>query len=172
VIKWLEEYLDFFLYPQLLALLLYLDRDAFGLSWVGLFVLGWVAWTFAEYWIHRSVLHWFYWDSVHMRHHDHPRELSRFPLWQVPSYFLAIYGVVWGLSHLAGSNPTPVFAGIVLGWVMFFVMHHVMHHAPSLLPNFSIRHNAHHKLTHMNYGITVDWWDRVFGTYRQPRVKA
>ena len=32
--------------------------------------------------------------------------------------------------------------------------------------DFARRHNAHHKMVTCNYGITIDLWDRVFGTYR------
>lgn len=169
MLKTVEEYADFYIYPALLAYLLWADGArliASPLLWAAMFAVGWVAWTLAEYVIHRWVLHTFYWMGIHQRHHENPRELTRFPLWQIPSYFVAIYLVVW---VVAGHWTTAVFAGIILGWIEFLTMHHVMHHYPHLVPKFAMRHNAHHKLTDMNYGIAVDWWDRLFGTFRQSR---
>lgn len=166
MLKAIEEYGDFFIYPALLAYLLYADAARLVSSpftWAAMFALGWAVWTFAEYVAHRWVLHGMYWMGIHELHHKRPRELSRFPVWQIPSYFLAIFVAVWLVS---GQWTTAVYAGIILGWIMFFVMHYLLHQYPALFPAFTIRHNAHHKLTTMNYGITVDWWDRVFGTFR------
>lgn len=166
MLKAIEEYGDFLIYPALFIYLLVADAARMlehPAWWAAMFAVGWVVWTLAEYWIHRSVLHGFYWMGIHELHHKRPRQLSRFPVWQIPSYFLAIYLGVW---VVAGTWTTAVFAGIILGWVMFFMMHHALHHFPQYLPAFAVRHNAHHKLTVMNYGITVDWWDRVFGTFR------
>lgn len=73
---------------------------------------------------------------------------------------------VWLVS---GQWTVAVYSGIILGWLMFFLTHHVLHHRPRWLQAFAIRHNAHHRLTSMNYGVTVDWWDRLFGTYRSPK---
>lgn len=152
---WLHYYSDFVIYPALLIGLVLADVPSIGPVWLLWFAIGFIAWTFAEYVIHRWVLHGPYWMAIHQRHHEHPREHVLFPIWQLP-YVHAAY------------------AGIILGWIGFFVMHHLMHHIQDLRPypwlqDFAIRHNAHHKLTDRNYGITVDWWDRVFRTKRVAR---
>jgi sterol desaturase/sphingolipid hydroxylase (fatty acid hydroxylase superfamily) len=171
LVKWAEEYLDFYLYPLLLVFLVaydfhrLLDQTWF---WVLMFLAGWMAWNVAEYIIHRWVLHGPYWMGIHQRHHEHPRELTRFPLWQIPMYFVVIYGAVWACS---GPWTVPVYAGVILGWIQFFALHHALHHYGHLrvFQGFAIRHNAHHKMTTVNYGIGVDWFDRLLGTYRAPK---
>ncbi len=166
-VKRAKYYVDFFTYPALLLLLFWQDGNklaAHPIAWAAFAVTGFVMWTLAEYWLHRSILHGPYWMRIHEIHHKRPRDLTDFPIWQIPSYFLAIYALVW-LGF--GDWRLAVYAGIMVGWILFFTMHHVMHHHPHLVQAFAIRHNAHHKTTTCNYGITVDWWDRVFGTFRR-----
>lgn len=167
MLKAIEEYGDFFIYPILLCWMIYMDAARLFAEpawWLTMFAVGWVAWTFAEYWVHRSVLHGPYWMAIHQRHHENPRELTRFPVWQIPSYFGAIFVATWLVS---GHWTVAVYSGIILGWLMFFGTHHVLHHHAGWMPDFAIRHNRHHKVVNMNYGITVDWWDRLFGTFRR-----
>lgn len=168
---------DFITYPSLVIALPFIDAAlliAHPVRWVLAFAAGFALWTFAEYWIHRSVLHGWYWMGIHERHHNHPREETNFPIWQIPAYFAVIFGLLW-LSF--GAYYLAAFAGVILGWIGFFVMHHLMHHleqgewlpqgVQDWLQDFAIRHNAHHKMTNRNYGITTDFWDRVFGTMRK-----
>lgn len=164
---------DFVIYPALVVALFIYDRAALGLAWGAMFAFGFIVWTLAEYWIHRLVLHGPYWMDIHERHHNRPREQVVFPIWQIPAYFLASFIV---LSLIFGAWTPPVFAGFVLGWIGFFGMHHVMHQlepreldAWGLLA-FARRHNLHHKVTDANYGITTDFWDRVFGTFRDVKL--
>lgn len=169
MIKTLEEHIDWFTFPVLFLMLHVFNlawlEDGL-LSWLALLAFGWGVWTLAEYVIHRWVLHGPYWMAIHQRHHEHPRELTRFPLYQIPGYFVVIWLLTW---LVVGALWPPVFAGIVLGYLSFITMHAVMHHAPALVPGHAIAHNAHHKLTSMNYGISTVFWDRVFGTYRPAR---
>ena len=48
--------------------------------------------------------------------------------------------------------------------------HQVQHEKPELcfwMP-LPVHHLHHHgKMWHHNFGILVDWWDRVFGTYKK-----
>lgn len=169
--------LDFFTYPLTCAAMPVIDYAlvmAHPILWALAFFAGLLLWTFAEYWIHRSVLHGVYWMGIHERHHKHPREEVNFPIWQIPAYFLVIFGMLW-LAF--GAYCFAAFAGVVLGYIAFFTLHHLMHRMEQAawlsrgshewLQDFAIRHNAHHKLTDQNYGITTDLWDRIFGTLRR-----
>jgi sterol desaturase/sphingolipid hydroxylase (fatty acid hydroxylase superfamily) len=167
-------YLDFFLYPAIVLACLWYDFENAGLSRLLLFVTGFIVWTLAEYWIHRSVLHGPLWMDIHERHHNHPRELTAFPIWQIPSYFVIILILTWAI---VGDAWPPVYGGIVTGFMMFGTMHHLMHHVEDLrhypwLYQFARRHTLHHKRTDKNFGISTDIWDRVFGTYQQPKERA
>lgn len=169
--------LDFFMYPAVVLAMLYLSTPLMilwpfktALAIVG----GFVMWTFAEYWIHRVVLHGPYWMAIHERHHTHPKEETVFPLFQVPFYFAVIY---WLVFFGFGRWHDPVFAGVIVGYIVFFTMHHLMHMLEPAtlakwpwLEDFASRHNAHHKVTNLNYGITTDFWDKVFRTYRPRRA--
>lgn len=174
--QWLTYYFDFVLYPAVVVACIVFDWRtvaAHPSAWGVLMVVGFVVWTFAEYWIHRAVLHGPYWMGIHERHHTHPREMTAFPFWQIPMYFATIFALTW---FVCGQWTPPVFAGIIVGWIGFFLMHHLMHQMTPrqlaewpYLEAFARRHNLHHKVTDANYGITVDIWDRVFRTYREIR---
>lgn len=165
-------YLDFVIYPTLLLALFVGDFHrlmSHPVWWASMFVIGFLTWTLAEYWVHRSLLHGPYWMGIHEYHHNHPKHLTVFPWYQIPGYFIAIY---IGTALIARDATTAIFAGIITGWIIFFAMHHTMHHKPAIVEDFARRHNAHHKTTTCNYGITVDFWDRVFGTYRANPVRG
>lgn len=64
--------------------------------------------------------------------------------------------------------------GFALGALAYAALaayaHQVQHERPDLVfwmvqPNHAVHH--YHSEWHHNFGITVDWWDRVFGTFRR-----
>ncbi len=163
----LEEYVDWITFPALAIYLIYAAAPwslpgGQSIVWFSFLVLGWFTGTFAEYIIHRWVLHGPYWMAIHQRHHQRPLENTRFPLWQIPTYFAVIYFCCWLIAH---PYDQAYFAGWVIWYVSFFAVHWMQHHAQWVFPHFARRHNAHHKVTICNYGVTVDWWDRLFGTF-------
>ena len=160
-------YGDFVIYPAIVLALMIVDFERVAthpLWWLTCAFFGFIVWTLAEYWIHRSLLHGPYWMGIHEYHHKHPKHLTIFPWYQLPGYFTAIGVAIWVSS---GEDWIAVYAGFLVGWIAFFVQHHMMHHHPEWDMDFAMRHNAHHKMTTVNYGITTDLWDRVFGTYRE-----
>lgn len=172
--QWLNYHSDFVTFPLILFGIVSYDTIQFQgspLLWLIAFALGAIAWTFAEYWIHRSVLHGFMWMGKHENHHLHPRDHVQFPFYAIPAGFVGIYAVtclvLWGLPDYVNA----AYAGIVFGYCWFVGMHHLLHHIDDLRPypwlyGYAIQHNAHHKLVDRNYGITTDLWDRLFGTKR------
>lgn len=154
-------WIDFFLYPAILIACI--ACDARSIDWIWLFAFGFVLWTFAEYWSHRSVLHTIFWRNhgTHLHHHQHPEDFVIFPIWYLPLAWVGFFVVL----------PVPVFAGLTAGYVWFLSLHHMLHHWPlregSLLKSYSDWHATHHRLTFYNYGITTPVWDVVFGTFRR-----
>lgn len=151
-------YFEFVFFPLvILATAAYYCRSW---QWSAYAALGVLLWTLVEYWGHRSVLHTFFWHGNHERHHKHPHEFGVYPVWQMP--------LVWGAVFIAA--PADVFCGLMIGYVWFLSLHHVLHHVRlaqgSWLHNYERWHDQHHTLTHFNYGVTTQVWDRVFGTYR------
>lgn len=124
------------------------------------FVLGIALFTFAEYWVHRSLLHRVMWDSKHERHHTHPHERVIFPLWYTPSIALVAYLLL----------PLGAFCGALVGWSYFCWWHHALHFwhldRHPWVRKYAAWHNVHHSGAPANYGITVPVWDWLFGTYR------
>lgn len=140
------------------------------LTWTGPGWLLWAAagafgWTFVEYWVHRSVLHGFFWHGTHERHHLNPHEYISFPLWYTPLGFAAALA-----GSLLVGLPVAAWAGFVLGYVWFMSLHHLLHHVELVegtwLQRYATWHDKHHDGQPVNYGITTNVWDRVFGTYR------
>lgn len=154
---------------MVVALVFYFDGDRFGFLWVAAFTFGFLLWTFVEYWVHRSILHGFYWHGTHERHHNHPTEHVLFPIWYVPGLFAMFFIFAWVLSF-AWSFAFAAYGGFALGYVWFTIMHHLLHHVDlephTWLHQYAIWHNRHHKLNDRNFGITTNLWDIVFGTSR------
>lgn len=155
---WFGYWLDSALYPC--AAVIVAALYARSLDWLWLVPLGFVGWTFVEYWVHRSLLHRWFWHGTHEHHHTQPKGYVVFAIWKLPLFFAACFLVM----------PPPLFAGFVLGYVWFLTMHHWLHHLDlrqhTWLHRYSIWHNRHHKFGDCNYGITTDVWDRVFLTSR------
>jgi sterol desaturase/sphingolipid hydroxylase (fatty acid hydroxylase superfamily) len=151
-------WLDFFIFPT--AVVAAVAYDARSIGWFALMVFGLVLWTFAEYWIHRSVLHRWLWHGTHERHHAEPHEFVEAIWWYAPLLF-GILIMMW---------PYNLWAGFALGYILFMAQHHRLHHSP-LKPDTSLyeaakQHGLHHRHTVCNFGITTHVWDRIFRTYR------
>jgi cyclopropane-fatty-acyl-phospholipid synthase len=127
-------------------------------QWCTAAAFGFALFTFAEYWVHRSLLHRFFYHGTHERHHKRPEEFV--VIWYVPALFVLFYLVM----------PLPVFAGFTLGYSWFIATHHALHHwdlaSHPLIARYSRWHELHHKFIRCNFGITSPLWDAVFQTYR------
>lgn len=137
---------------------------------------GYVFWTLAEYWAHRSVFHFepedglgrrLHW-MIHGVHHDHPNDPRRLvlpPSLSVPLafLFLGLFVVVLG-TPLAWS----VCAGFYLGYVVYDSLHFALHHTrPKGRVGRRLHelHMRHHFEDHeRGFGVSAPWWDIVFGT--------
>jgi dihydroceramide fatty acyl 2-hydroxylase len=129
------------------------------------------------YWVHRAVFHFepeqglgarLHW-MVHGVHHDHPHDPRRLVLPPVLSVPLA--AVFIGLFVLA-LGPTwawGVCVGFFSGYVLYDVLHYALHHRHPRsrlgrwLRELHMRH--HFEDDQRGFGVSVPWWDIVFGTY-------
>jgi sterol desaturase/sphingolipid hydroxylase (fatty acid hydroxylase superfamily) len=119
-----------------------------------LFGGGVVAWTFAEYVVHRFVLHGFA-PTEHRLHHASPDEAVLTIFWQIWVCFSLVYLIVGG-AFVAGAL-------VAYSWYLF--VHHCAHHAPDKLPLPLLKHHQiHHRFAARNYGVSTTLWDHVFGT--------
>lgn len=147
-------YLDYLLYPVAAAAAYYFDPR------FGLLVAGCVAFTLAEYWIHRTALHRWFYHGTHEAHHKNPQDYV--VLWYVPLVFVATYLVF----------PHAFWSGFTFGYVWFILIHHALHHwshRSKWLTWYGRWHDLHHRNIRYNFGITHPLWDLAFGTYRSPK---
>lgn len=153
-----------------------------GLSLVRAGVLlasGLVAWTLAEYFLHRGPLHAPRGEralrrlsaNAHWEHHDSPlddEKISSSILVTLP-----IYAAFFGLFLLLFRdlrNSLVFGSGFVLGYLLYETLHYYQHHRPSTsrIGRFYKRHHAihHFKDPTRNFGVSVPIWDWIFRTYK------
>lgn len=123
--------------------------------------------TLGEYFVHR-LMHWgVLYPEGHRWHHE-SNEARSF-LRDFLDYGTAAAAFCW-LGFLVST--TSGFGGMLGAFVyaaLASYSHQIQHANPDLV--FWMQrpvHRLHHanKMTGSNFGILVDWWDRVFGTYR------
>lgn len=135
----------------------------FVLAACGAFLFG----TFSEYMIYRAM----HWGILHPDGHRHHHETNE------ARYFLRDlfdYGTAAALLSWPGFLVSTVSGfGWVLGAFVYAAAasyaHQIQHANADLV--FWLRRPVHrlhhaHDMTGHNFGILVDWWDRLFLTYR------
>jgi sterol desaturase/sphingolipid hydroxylase (fatty acid hydroxylase superfamily) len=119
-----------------------------------LFAGGVVAWTLAEYLVHRFVLHGFA-PIEHQLHHANPDGAVLAIFWRIWICFALVYLIAGG-AFVAGAL-------VAYAWYLF--VHHCAHHGPDKLPLPLLKHHqSHHRFASRNYGVSTTLWDHVFGT--------
>jgi sterol desaturase/sphingolipid hydroxylase (fatty acid hydroxylase superfamily) len=169
-----DYYSDYVAYPILIAVLggtaiVASGRQEF-IGWCAAIVAGFIFWTFAEYWIHRIVLHWMpYFSPMHGEHHAAPLAFIGTPTW---ISMLTLGGVILAPAWLlcgfeVGSG---LFIGVSAGYLWYGTVHHAIHHGAKafgqdLLRGARARHLKHHyRPQEGNFGVTTGLWDHIFRT--------
>ena len=131
-------------------------------------ILAFIFSSFVEYWIHRLMHHS---PRLGERHRDHHRRNEG-------------QGVVWEFrdyvkgAAIAMLLPFAISLNVGLGWLigaLAFALfsayaHQLQHENPRKCFWMQMPvHYVHHKyqMWHHNFGLAVDWWDYVFGTYKK-----
>lgn len=171
------------IYIPIIGVMIWLavDRGLGVIGVVGLFVAGLVIWTFAEYWLHRTLFHWVpkikggekFNFIVHGVHHDHPNDPLR--LVMPPAASLPLAALFYLAFILIFGKPSgfAVFAGFLLGYLIYDYTHYYVHHfAPKGKTAKQLRehHMRHHfQDHHYGYGVSTTLWDHVFRTVPRSR---
>ncbi len=138
-------------------------------------LLGVLAWTLLEYFIHRFLGHHRRlrpnpFASEHVRHHTEGDYFA--PTWKKGIVALVALAVVaWPAVAVAGGPRGVAFA---VGLIGFYVAYEVLHRREHTHRGFGPygrwarrHHFAHHFAdARYNHGVTSPLWDVVFGTYR------
>lgn len=173
---WIPGSSAFFLYGTL----------GLGVSWVaavGLALLGWFAWTFTEYSLHRTFFHWQpggrWGEQMHFMVHGvhHEWHQDRYRLVMPPAVSLLL-GVLFGGAFylLAGALDIqawfwPFYGGFTFGYMVYDVSHYAIHHLKFKNASFQSlkkHHLLHHhspKHADRKFGVSTTMWDHVFGTF-------
>lgn len=151
-------------------------RDLGPAELAGWSLLGYVTWTLAEYWLHRTVFHFepvsrlgarLHW-MLHGVHHDHPNDPLRLvmpPSASVPmaAGFTAVFHVA-----LATGPAWALAAGFFAGYLAYDLTHFYVHHArPRTRLGRRLRENHmrhHFQDDSTAFSVSAPFWDRVFGT--------
>ena len=150
---------------------------------IGLFVLGFIAFTWVEYIVHRYVFHIKpisaarakFQYTVHGIHHEYPKDKDRLampPLLSVTisTILLLLFRVVMGDFAFA------FLPGFLVGYAAYLGVHYMVHaFAPP--KNFFrflwINHGTHHyKNGEMIYGVSSPLWDYIYGTMKEKKLSA
>ncbi len=133
------------------------------------FILAFIFGSFLEYWVHRLMhLSPQFGNSItaHYGHHRSNttngfwgdfRDFSLVALLVLPAFFISLsVGIVAFLGTLAFA----AFASYA---------HQIQHYHPEkcywmIMPIHYVHHQ--HNQWDCNFGLAIDWWDRLFGTYQ------
>ena len=136
-------------------------------DWLSAFLIALFVGTLVEYWGHRA-MHTFLMRSKHAVHHKDG--FGQGWLWEFFDYFWGTTFVLWiGFLYSVEAG-----IGFAAGGTFYAAMaaysHQLQHEMPELcfwMPQPS--HRTHHEqhMWHHNFGISLDFWDRVFGTYKK-----
>jgi sterol desaturase/sphingolipid hydroxylase (fatty acid hydroxylase superfamily) len=147
-----------------------------ALAALGAFAAGWFAWTFSEYWFHRTVFHWVPGTAWGPRMHfilhgvHHEWHWDAFRLVMPPAVSLILLAIHWALFQalLGPAWMFPVLGGYVFGYMVYDCTHYAIHHVK---PRTRVgrRLRAHHMNHHHNdperrFGVSNTLWDHVFRT--------
>jgi sterol desaturase/sphingolipid hydroxylase (fatty acid hydroxylase superfamily) len=145
---------------------------------------GYAFWTLTEYWLHRAVFHFeperglgarIHW-MIHGVHHDHPNDPMRLvmpPVLSVPlaATFWTIFVAVLGMTLGSAFG-----AAFFTGYLVYDMLHFALHHSRPRgrvgrwLHELHMRH--HFEDDERGFGVSVPYWDIVFGTYTRRRRRA
>lgn len=162
----------------IVGIFIYLSSDRFSvLTFVGLFLAGWVTWTLAEYWVHRWLYHVKTDNKTllkiqhmgHGIHHQYPKDPTRLAMPPVPA--LVLISIFFGLFWLIMQQyAIAFFPGFLFGYVLYISLHYLQHlfKPPKFKPLNRLW--KWHALHHYKYpeskafGVSTNLWDVVFRT--------
>ena len=143
-----------------------------------LLLAGWGTWTLSEYVLHRWVMHGRngVLSRPHRQHHAQPESVDGTDTLAARARVVLVLASTGLLGWQVASGGGLTF---LVAWAAGYISYEVFHwrsHENEPLP--LIRHyelwlrrrHLHHHFSDVraNYGVTVDLWDRLFGTFEKP----
>lgn len=163
-----EFFADFFMVPIYIICMMHYN-DASIVMMIALVLCGVLLWTLFEYFMHRFLFHnTRLFKEQHDDHHRKPKDLVGNAPWMTLIGTIVVWGLLWTLAGAdAASSLT---SGVLIGYLIYSTIHINLHHGNPktfhrILAHLHRHHSAHHRGGTTNFGVTVDWWDRIFRTH-------
>ena len=152
-----------------------------GASAFGLFLLGLLAFTFAEYAVHRYLYHIpattpgraKFQYTMHGVHHEYPKDKTRLAMPPIITVFVS--SLLFFIFRLAfGSYAFGLLGGFTFGYATYLFVHYAIHaYSPpkNFLKVWWTHHSQHHyRQDEVAFGVSSTLWDHIIGT--MPGKKA
>ncbi|MEL6441603.1 MAG: sterol desaturase family protein [Cyanobacteria bacterium J06621_8] len=135
-----------------------------------IFMFAFIFGSFLEYWVHRLMHKYPKIGNDLTAHYNHHRSnVAKGFMGDFLDYCLVsiLFLPIFLISAYVGSL---MMLGIVVFAAFASYSHQIQHNAPHKcfwmeMPIHYVHHNSKNQWN-SNFGLTVDWWDRVFGTYK------
>ena len=148
-----------------------------ALAMLGWWAIGLFCWSFLEYAIHRFSFHMtprvrpqvIVGYLMHGVHHSHPDDSRRWVMPLVVTVPIAAL-IYLSLRALAGANASPMFAGVLHGYMVYDSLHFAIHRGPvptrlgAYLRAYHFQH--HYGVPERQFGVSSPLWDWIFRTTR------
>jgi sterol desaturase/sphingolipid hydroxylase (fatty acid hydroxylase superfamily) len=142
-------------------------------------VVGAFLWTFAEYVLHRFAMHLLHGKGIMSREHleHHVTSAWNFDVNHILSWIGMLLVGFGGLAPLTAALISwPVGLAVAVGWAVGYFHYetrHALAHRRSPRTRYTqwvAQNHFHHHFGHpmANHGVSVPWWDVVFGTGERP----
>lgn len=143
------------------------------------FLLGAFAWFAGEYLLHRFAMHELHGKGIMSREHleHHVTSSWGFSSTHLLSWLgvMVVGSLLWLPLGWWIAGPAAGIAAAV-GWCAAYAWYEAHHALAHLRPPATAygrwlrRHHFHHHFGHpmSNHGVSVPWWDHVFGTHERP----
>ena len=146
-----------------------------GVSALGLFLVGLLAFTFIEYLVHRYVYHIpattpgraKFQYTLHGVHHEYPKDKTRLAMPPIITVFIASL-LFFVFRFTFGSYAFGLLAGFTFGYAMYLFVHYAIHaYSPpkNFLKVWWTHHSQHHyRQDEVAFGVSSTLWDHIIGT--------
>jgi sterol desaturase/sphingolipid hydroxylase (fatty acid hydroxylase superfamily) len=135
---------------------------------IGCFIFAFILASLVEYWVHRFMHRPGKFGERHRDHHR--RNEGQGVIWEFRDYIKSTIMVMSLMFLISLSAGIGWFLGGLVYAAFSAYAHQLQHENPVKCFWMSMPvHYVHHKyqMWHHNFGLAVDWWDHVFGTYQQ-----
>ena len=139
------------------------------MQFITCFMFAFIFGSFLEYWVHRLMHIWPRFGNRITAHYGHHRSNTTKGFWGDFLDFSLVSLLVLPTFIISISFGITMFSGVVAFAAFASYAHQIQHYSPDKCFWMEMPiHHVHHQYNQWdsNFGLAIDWWDRVFGTYK------